>query len=87
MNRDQITNASLTHVSGAAMDALDRLQRHPRGVQIPAICALFLAVSKASGLSVQDLLQTTDRMTSHADGRRPEFAAVVDYVNGELRDV
>lgn len=84
MNRDQLTNADIHEVSASCIDALDKIQRHPRHVQVPVICALFLSVSEASGLTVQDLLQTTERMTSHADGRRPEFAAVIDYVKGEL---
>jgi len=84
MNRDQLTNADIREVSAVCMDALDKIQRHPRHVQVPAISALFLSVSEASGLSVQDLLQTTERMTSHAEGRRPEFAAVINYVKQEL---
>jgi len=84
MNRDQITNADLRHVSGAAVDALDKLQRHPKGVQVPAVAALFIAMSEASGMTINDLIATTQRMTSHAEGRRPEFAAVVDYVRNEL---
>lgn len=87
MNRDAMTNANLKNVAGAAQDALDRLQRHPKGVQAPAVCSLFLALSEATGVSIQDLLEITQRMTRHADGRRPEFAAVVDYMRGELADV
>lgn len=84
MNRDLITNADLRHVAGASFEALDKIQRHPKGTQVPAIAALFLAVSEASGMTVNDLLATTQRMVNTAEGRRPEFTALVDYARNEL---
>jgi len=84
MDRDQFTNANLRSVSKASMAALSQIQDHPKGVQPAAIAAMFLAYSEASGVPAQDLMTVTQNMISHADGRRPEFKALVRYVEGEL---
>ncbi|MEG2140964.1 MAG: hypothetical protein RRY20_09285 [Bilophila sp.] len=83
--RDQLGNVSLTDAAHTAMSVADAVQTCPRkGARLIGIMAAALITIEASNLNLQDVLAMTRNVINHADGRRPEFAAVDAYVRNEV---
>lgn len=83
--RDQIGNVSLTDAAHAAMSVADAVQNCPsKGARLMGIMAAALITIEASNLNLHDVLAMTRNAINHADGRRPEFAAVGDYIRNEV---
>lgn len=84
MNRDKLTNANPREVANAAMTVIDRLQTLQAEVQIAGTAATFVLLCEHLGITPSDVFAITTNVMNHAEGRRPEFAAVAQYLENEL---
>lgn len=84
-NRDTFANVSVQEAATATMSIIDSIQDLGAGVQQAAITAAFLAVTKHNNISPLDAFEITNNVINHAQGKRPEFAAVDMYVEKELK--
>ena len=67
-----------------AMSVADAVQSIPhRGAQILGAACAALLLAEASGIRPDELFGMARNCMNHADGRRPEFAAVSDYIHNE----
>lgn len=83
-NRDLFGCASPREVGKASMAVVDELQAFPPEVQMAGACATFILLAEAAGVPVADAFTTVKNIMNHADGKRPEFKAVADYIKHEL---
>lgn len=87
--RDQIGNADISRVSTAAFSVMNGIQNQENmlpGESVAAITAAFILAIDASRLSGADVIGLTRNMMADADGRRPEFKAITDYIKKEILD-
>jgi hypothetical protein len=84
INRDRLNSMPTATAGEATMAALDAIQRFPREAQVLASAALFVLIAERFGLDAQDVMSATSNLMNHASGRRPEFAAVSEYMRWEL---
>lgn len=83
--RDLTGNAPLRLCAQAAMSVADAVQTVPhRGAQILGAAAAALLLAEASGIRPDELFGMARNCMNHADGRRPEFAALSDYIQNEV---
>lgn len=83
--RDLAGNAPLTACAEAAMSVADAIQTTPhKGAQLMGAACALLLLAESSGLPVPDLMGMARNCMHTAQGRRPEFAAVADYINQEI---
>jgi len=83
--RDLLGNADLTQSARAAMSVATGVQDYPdKGVRLMGTAAAFLLAAEASGLPVTDVIGMARNCINTAEGKRPEFAAVADYVQHEV---
>ena len=68
----------------AAMAVINSVQQVPPAVQAHGIAAAFILLAERYGLEPQHLFQRTTNLMNYAEGRRPEFAAVAEYLANEL---
>ena len=85
MNRDLFNNADARRVANCTVAVIDATQRgrHPHE-QMHAMAAAFLLLAEHWGIPAQDLFTATKNLMASVDGKRPEFAAVADYMANEL---
>ena len=83
---DGLTNAAPSAVAQAAMQVIDQLQNHRSHVQAAAAAAVFLVLCDHFRVSPQDVMTATKNLLfDDREGKRPEFAALRDYVRYEIR--
>ena len=83
--RDMAGNAPLVQTSRAAMSVVNSIQNiEHRGSRLLGLAVAALIAVEASGLSPADLFAYARNAMNDADGRRPEFRAVDEYVRREL---
>ena len=83
--RDLTANAPIRETGNAAMSVVNALSgRDSPGVRLLGIAAAFRQMQRASGLSVFDLLGYADNAIHGHGSRRPEFAAVQEYIEREI---
>lgn len=84
MDLDKVTNAPVVGVAEAAMTVIDRLQHFPPEQQVMGAIAAAQILLDHYRLRLPDVGPAVTNIMNHAAGRRPEFAAIADYVAGEL---
>lgn len=84
MNRDLFMNADPKAVALCTMQVIDSTQRHHAHIQMHAMAASFLLLAEHWGVPAQDLFSATKLLMNSQDGKRPEFAAVSEYIEKEL---
>lgn len=84
MTRDNLSNIKVRKAANAAMLVIDTMQKLPQEEQIAGLSAAFLLLADRVKMSPQDMFSFTTSIMNHADGRRPEFAAVAQYMDMEL---
>lgn len=85
-NRDYMNNAEPRRVSTAAMTVIDRLQvEYKPHEQVMGAAATFLILAEHFGIPAQEIFTATKNLMNGMDGKRPEFAAVMDYVKHEIK--
>lgn len=83
-DRDLMVNAGVRDVARATMALIDVNQKLPPHVQLLAQAANFLLLAEHYDIPVQDVFAIITNIMNHAEGRRPEFLAVADYMENEL---
>jgi len=83
-DRDLMNNAGQGRVANAAMATITKLQDYGPGEQLNAAAAVFLLLADSYGVAPGDAFAATKSLMNGADGRRPEFAAVQEYLEREL---
>lgn len=84
LNRDLMNNIAVGDAARDAMTVLDALQKMTPERQIIALTAVYRLMTERFGIEPQDIHTTADNIMNHAQGRRREFEAVADYMEGEL---
>ncbi|MDO8839671.1 MAG: hypothetical protein Q7V31_12160 [Parvibaculum sp.] len=84
MNRDLLLSTPTRTAASRTMQVIDGVQDYQPHEQIVALAATFLLLCERWNTDPRDALRITDRIINHAEGKRPEFAAVRDYMEGEL---
>lgn len=84
--RDKLGNASLVETSRMAMSVVNAIQTNPndKGSQLGGLLTAFLMVFDTCGLPLEDLLGMARNIVNDAEGTRPEFMAVKDYIENEV---
>lgn len=84
MNVDALNHAPVLDTCRGAMAVINAIQDLPQGVQEAAITAAFVLMCEVKGLRPTDLFTVSGNIINHAEGKRPEFAAVSQYIREEL---
>jgi hypothetical protein len=80
-----MNGANHVQVAQAAMKVIDRLQLLPKEVQVLAATTVFMELTRLYRVRPQDAAGVVQNMISQ-DGRfSPEFRAVRQYIEKELR--
>ncbi len=84
---DQLGNGDVTRVSTAAFSLVNALQNQQGllpGESVGAVLAAFILTMEASGMNTADAIGKARNLMADANGRRPEFKAVTDYLKAEV---
>lgn len=76
--------ADIKEVSNTTMSIIDAIQDYPTRAQVPAVCAAFVLMLEAADVDAFDALAMSKNIINAADGKRPEFKAIADYIDNEL---
>lgn len=83
--RDIVGNADIAETARTAMATVDAVQKTTsRGARLLGMATAFLIVSESAGLAVGDLMGMARNCMCRAQGTRPEFAAVEEFVKNEV---
>jgi hypothetical protein len=81
-----MNNAGPRRVANAAMTVIDRLQIDFKShEQVMGVAATFLILAEHFGIPAQEIFTATKNLMNGMDGKRPEFAAVMEYVKHEIK--
>lgn len=84
MNNDRFNNADMVAVARATMNLVIANQELQPHVQMHAATALFLLACERWGITPQVAISPATNLMNHAEGPRPEFRAVRQYMENEL---
>lgn len=84
MNNDDFIMADHTHVARATMALVNANQDEPPHVQMHAATALFLLACERFGVRPTDAFEKANNLMNHAEGPRPEFRAIRQYMENEF---
>ncbi len=83
--RDALCNAPLIMAAESAMTVVNGLQQRPhKGANLLGLLSATMLVLEQCGLTPQDMLGMAKNAVNHAEGVRPEFQAVNDFIRHEL---
>lgn len=82
-DRDMFTNIPVKNAAVATMRVVDALQDNQPHEQVAALAAAFVLACERHGIEPQDAFAVSTNIMNHADGRRPEFIAVRQYMEHE----
>lgn len=82
---DLMGNCPVDSAARACMAIANGVQheRH-KGARLMGLASAFLIAAEEAHLSVTDLMTMARNCMNHAEGRRPEYAAVTEYINKEI---
>ena len=81
---DRVNNAASTLVADTAMRALNAIQNARPEHQILGAAALFTLLIERFGFTPQEIMTRAKNVMNYAEGKRPEFVAIADYMRYEL---
>ena len=84
LNRDLMNMADVRASATSSMRVIDAIQDLPPELQVIAIVSTFRLLSEHYKINIADALAVSDNIMNHAQGRRVEFEAIRDYLEGEL---
>lgn len=84
LNRDKINMARPREVAAAVMMTLNGLQDYTPEIQVMGAAAVFLELAEALDIPPQEVFAATKNLINGQDGKRAEFTAIQDYIQGEL---
>lgn len=82
-NRDLFANIPVKAAAVATMEVIDAIQDRRPHEQLVALAATFILACERYGIEPQDAFALTTNVMNHADGRRPEFEAVRQFMAHE----
>lgn len=83
--RDLTANCTTRDAAQCCMAVASAIQANPdRGARLMGLATAFLMAAEASGLPVPDLMGYARNCMNTAEGKRPEFAAVNNYIEEEI---
>ena len=87
--RDQLGNADLERVSTMTFSILNTVSTHGDreplpGEMVGAITAAFILTMEACQVPASDALGMARNIMADANGRRPEFKAITEYIKKEV---
>ena len=83
MNRDKLTNMSVREAAVGTMQVLVSLQDEQPEKVVAAAAAFFLHACARFGIPANDAIFITTNIINGADGKRPEFKAVEQFMAEE----
>lgn len=83
MNRDRLTNMSVREAATGTMQILDAVQDERPEKVVASAAAFFVHACDRFGIRAADALTITTNIINHAEGKRPEFAAVEQFMREE----
>lgn len=84
LNRDDMNHVPVREAATSSMRVIDAIQDLPPHLQVIAIVAVFKLLIERFGVDAFDAFTVADNVMNHAQGRRPEFAAVRAYLDNEV---
>lgn len=84
LNRDLLNSVPVREAAVTTMAIIDAIQDSPAEHQLIAITAAYKLMTERFNISPHDTMAVADNVMHHADGRRVEFLAVADYLEGEI---
>lgn len=84
-NPDVMSMASPREVSMAAMTVVDRLQDFHPEIQVMGAAVVFLELCDYLGVPAQEAFVATKNLINGDGGKRSDFLAIRDYIEGELQ--
>jgi len=85
INRDELNSYPATVAARATFTMLDAAQDLQPIPQLVGTAALFLLLCETHGIEAQDVMTVTKNLMVSEGERHPEFRAMADYMNYELR--
>lgn len=86
INLDKINNAQPADVAKSNFVVIDRLQSFEPHIQVLGLAATFLILAERFGVDAQTIFTVTKNLMNSKEGLRPEFVAVKDYVENEIKN-
>lgn len=83
-DHDAFSSAPVSQAARASMAVINAVQQLDPAVQVHGMAAAFLLLAERFKLEPQDLFAKTTNLMNYAEGRRPEFTAVSEYLAGEI---
>jgi predicted P-loop ATPase len=83
-NKDALNNVPVKDAATTTMGVITATQTLAPELQVVAITATFKLMLERYGITPADAFTVADNVMNNAIGRREEFAAVRDYMAGEL---
>lgn len=84
LNQDDLNNIQVAEAANASMALLLVLQDMPAHTQVASIASMFLLIMERYGFNPQDAFSVINNIMNHAEGRRPEFKAIAQFMREEL---
>lgn len=82
--RDQLGALPRSEAATAAMTVVSALQDYQPGAQLAGALAVAQLMADEAGINIHDVLAYVRNRITDAEGKRPEFAAVTEYIKKEL---
>ena len=83
---DQLNNIDRDRLCHDAYRVIDTLQTMGRGQQISSLAVVYLLMCEAFDLNVRWEMERAERILQSRDKQRlPQFQAIRDYIEGELK--
>lgn len=82
-DRDALANINPRKAATSAMSVIDALQDYLPHEQVAGLCAVFSLLADRYGVRLPDAMEVVNNVMTFADGRRPEFKAVEQYMREE----
>lgn len=84
INCDLFANVDRRAAANAAFSVLDALQRFSPEHRIVGLTAAFVLLAEHLGVRPLNVFEIVSNVMRDAMGRRPEFAAIEQYLKNEL---
>jgi len=87
LHSDLLRNTPIEPACRASMAVIDKLQDYSPEVQILGVGATLKVIAEIYKVNLGDILSIIDNIMHYSEGKRPEFAAVEEYVRKELKGI
>lgn len=84
LDTDKLNNIEVKEAANASMEIVNLIQNMAPHVRVVACSVVFCLVCERYKMNPQSAFSVMQHIMNHADGRRPEFAAIRDYLRNEM---